>query len=111
MSALALSRIDHYIVDDDGNVKLAEGAPDNAMAAVQSVKRKKIVKEDRAGNLTITYDVEIRLWDKPQPLKLTGRHVGLYPDKVEITGKGGGPIETVTEVRRTIVKAPDGENG
>jgi hypothetical protein len=32
------------------------------------------------------------LWDKPQPLKLTGRHVGLYPDKVELVGKGGEPL-------------------
>lgn len=93
MAALAMSRIDHYIVDDNGQVQLAEGAPDNAMAAIQSIKRKKTVRQDTAGNITITYDVEIRLWDKPQPLKLTGRHVGLYPDRVEHVGKGGGPIE------------------
>ena len=104
MSALAMSRIDHYVVTDDGQVALAEGAPDNAMAAVQSIKRKKTVKEDREGNVTITYDVELRLWDKPQPLKLTGRHVGLYPDKVEHSGPGGGPIPV--EMLRSVIVDP-----
>lgn len=102
MSMLALSRIDHYVVSDDGQVGLAEGAPENAMAAVQSIKRKCKVFRDKEGKETHReYDVEIRLWDKPQPLKLTGRHVGLYPDRVEVTGKDGQAI--VTEVRRVIV--------
>lgn len=30
--------------------------------------------------------------------------VGKTPDRVELTGKNGGPIETVTEVRRVIVR-------
>ena len=72
------------------------------MAAIQSVKRRKTVKEDRDGNVTITYDVELRLWDKPAPLKLMGRHVGLFPDRVEHVGPNGGPIQ-VQEVRSTIV--------
>jgi phage terminase small subunit len=94
MSALALSNISHYIISDEGQVTLAEGAPDNAMAAVQSIKRKTKVFRDKNGAETHReYDVELRLWDKPQPLKLTGRHVGLYPDRVEHVGKGGGPIE------------------
>jgi hypothetical protein len=31
---------------------------------------------------------------------------GKPPDKLEVTGRDGQPIETVTEVRRTIVPAP-----
>lgn len=95
MSLLSNSRIDHYIVDDDGQVQLAEGAPDGAMAAIQSIKRKKTVKETKDGELIVTYDVEIRLWDKPASLKLMGRHVGLFPDRVEVTGAGGGPLAVV----------------
>ena len=106
LAALAYSRVDHYLVDDNGNVKLAEGAPENAMAAVKSIKKRKTVREDKQGNITITYDVTLELHDKPGQLKLLGRHIGLFPDKVEHTGKNGGPIETaVTEVRRVIVRA------
>ncbi len=106
VSALAMSRVDHYIIDDDGNVQLAEGAPDNAMAAVESIDRRKTVKEDKDGTITITWDVKIKLHDKPGQLKLLGRHVGLFPDKVEHTGKDGGPIETVTRIEQVIVDPP-----
>jgi phage terminase small subunit len=104
MALLSHSRLEHYIIDDDGQVRLAEGAPDGAMGAIQSIKRKCTVKyNDKTNELTKTYDVELRLWDKPTPLKLMGRHVGLFPDRVEITGKNGGPVETVNKIERVIV--------
>jgi phage terminase small subunit len=105
MQLLSHSDISNYIVDDDGNVKLVAGAPEGAMRAVQSIKRKKTVKEDKEGTLTITYDVELKLWDKPAPLKLMGRHKGLFPDKVEVSGPNGGPIDTVTRIERVIIDA------
>jgi len=95
VATLAHACVDHYRVDDDGNLCLAEGAPPNAMRAIASVKRRKIVKEDAQGNVTITYEVEFKLWDKPGALKLMGRHVGIkaFADRLELTGAGGGPIE------------------
>ena len=104
MALLALSRIDHYMIDDDGNVQLRDGAPEGAMAAVQSIDKKTTVRTDRDGTTTITYDVKLKLWDKPTPLRLMGRHVGLFPDRVEHTGRNGGPIEaTVTRIERRII--------
>ena len=95
MSALALSNVSHYVISDDGQVELAEGAPENAMAAIQSIKRRKTVRETRDGELFITYDVELRLWNKPEPLKLMGKHANVAAcfDRLEVTGAGGGPIE------------------
>lgn len=108
MSLLAQSSIDHYLVDDDGNVRLADGAPEGAMRAVQTIKRRVNVRKDKDGAVTVTRDVEIKLWDKPAPLKLMGRHVGLFPDRIEHTGKDGKPIEMVTKIERVIVDAPEG---
>ena len=90
MAALAKSSLDDYDIDDRGNVVLAEGAPRNAMAAVQSIKKK--IRHDKDG---VTYEVELRLWDKPGPLKLMGKHAGVraFSDRVEHTGKDGAPIE------------------
>lgn len=105
MSMLANSRIDHYVVDDHGNVRLAEGAPEGAMAAIKSKKHKKTMREDKDGNLTVTHEVSIELWDKPGTLKLMGRHIGLFPDKVELSGPGGKAIDVVTRVERVIVDA------
>lgn len=106
VSLLAQSNIHHYLVDDNGKVELAAGAPEGAMRAIQSIKHKKTIREDKEGTVTITHDVEIKLWDKPTPLKLMGRHVGLFPDKVEVTGKNGGPIEQVTRIERVVVDVP-----
>jgi hypothetical protein len=78
------------------------------MRAIQSIKRKKTVREDKAGTVTITYDVEIKLWDKPSPLKLMGKQHGLFPDKMELTGKNGAPLEVVSRIERVIVPAPKG---
>lgn len=104
MSLLAQSSIDHYIVDDAGNVGLRDGAPEGAMRAIQSVKKRITVKYDpKTEAVTKTYDVELKLWDKPTPLKLMGRHTGLFPDRMEHTGKDGGPIEAVTRIERVIV--------
>jgi len=110
MSLLANSRLDWFAIDDFGQVTLTDKAPEGAMGAVASIKRKTRVvpgrpgKGDNEGTLGYTeYDVEIKLWDKPTPLKLMGRHVGLFPDKVEHSGPGGGPIETVSRVERVII--------
>lgn len=105
MSLLSHSRIDHYWVDDVGQIQLAEHAPEGAMAAIQSVKHRTTTRRDADGHPVVTHEVEIRLWDKPTPLKLMGRHAGLFPDRQEHTGKGGGPIETVTRIERIIVDA------
>jgi hypothetical protein len=74
------------------------------MGAVSSIKKKTTVRRVPVTNEVVTtYDVEIKLWDKPNPLKLMGRHVGLFPDKVEHSGPGGGPIETISRVERVII--------
>ena len=104
MALLANSDISHYRIDDFGQVTLAPGAPEGAMRAVQSIKRKVRHIHHEGGDEEIIYDVELKLWDKPQPLKLLGRHIGLFPDRVEHTGAGGGPIE-VTKIERVIVDA------
>lgn len=94
MALLANSRLDWFSIDDDGQVQLTDHAPEGAMGAVQSIKKRTKVQYDKDGEIVgKTYDVELRLWNKPDPLKLMGRHVGLFPNRVEIVGRGGGPIE------------------
>lgn len=106
MALLSHSDHSHYVVDDNGRIQLTEGAPAGAMRAIKSVKHKKTIREDKDGGVTITHDVEITLWDKPTPLKLMGRNVGLFPDKVELTGPNGGPVQTITKIERVVVDAP-----
>jgi phage terminase small subunit len=89
---LAFSDLTHYTVSDTGDVELTKDAPAGAMRALQSIKRK-IVTRGAGATKEVIREVEIRLWDKPGPLKLSGQHVGLFVDKQEHSGPGGGPIE------------------
>jgi phage terminase small subunit len=47
--------------------------------------------------------VKFKLADKRAALVDMGKHLGMFKDKVELTGAGGGPIETVARVTRTII--------
>jgi phage terminase small subunit len=90
LALLAFSDLEHYEVADNGEVTLAPGAPRGAMRALSSIKRR--ISTDKDGS--VTREVELKLWDKPGPLKLAGRHVGLraFMDRLEVTGKDGDPI-------------------
>lgn len=83
VGCLAFSNITHYTVDQDGRLVPANGAPADAMKAVASFKSKRT---------EFGVEFEIKLWDKPSALKLAGRHVGLFPDRLEVTGRNRKPI-------------------
>lgn len=105
ISLLATSCVDHYVLDDFGQLRPAENAPDGVMRAVKSIKRK--VRHDKDGS--VTYDVSFELWDKPGQLKLMGRHAGVKAtfDRVELSGPNGGPIPI--EAVRSIIVDPKAE--
>lgn len=105
LSILATSCVEHYILDDEGQLRPAPDAPEGVMRAVKSIKRKSRVFRDNDGVVKyVEYDVSFELWDKPGQLKLLGRHAGAkaFFDRVEISGPGGKPIE-ITQIERTIV--------
>ena len=77
LALLAFSSVDHFDVDDDGRVTPTKDAPAGAMRAVSSIKRK--VFTDKDGN--VTRETELKLWDKPGPLKTAGKHVGLFNER------------------------------
>jgi phage terminase small subunit len=47
--------------------------------------------------------VKFKLADKRAALVDIGKHLGMFKEKVELTGANGGPVETVSRVTRTIV--------
>lgn len=42
--------------------------------------------------------VKFKLADKRAALVDIGKHLGMFKDKLELTGKAGGPVETVTRI-------------
>lgn len=97
LKVLGLSNVEHYTLDDDGHLALAEGAPPEAIRAVSSVKRRvRTVTTTRGGEERTerTVDVEFKLWDKPAALRMGGQHLGMFgPD-----GSEKNPIHHVARV-------------
>ena len=47
--------------------------------------------------------MKFKLADKRAALVDIGKHIGMFKERVELTGANGGPVETVSRVTRTIV--------
>jgi phage terminase small subunit len=72
IALLSHSNIEHYRIDDYGEVHLRPGAPPDAMKAVASLRKK--ILHTEAGTL---YETEIRLWNKPTSVRMAAEHLGL----------------------------------
>ncbi len=64
---------------DEATIK--EDATDEDVAAVASVKVKRFPTKDGEG-----VEREVKMYDKTKALELLGRHLGMFKDKVEISG-------------------------
>jgi phage terminase small subunit len=88
LAICAQSNLLDYEIDFDGNVRLAPGAPKEAIRAAQSIKR--TVHYDEHGSPTIV--TEIKLWDKIRALHLAGLHLGMFTQKHVISGDPKQPL-------------------
>ena len=64
---------------DEATIK--EDATDEDVAAVASVKVKRFPTKDGEGG-----EREVKMYDKTKALELLGRHLGMFKDKVEVSG-------------------------
>ncbi len=92
LAVIGFSDVRDFRVDDAGELTLRDGAPDDAWRAVSSVKHKIRTFTTDDGTET-TREVELKLWDKNTALeKLAKRNRYYPPEKLELTGKDGGPV-------------------
>jgi phage terminase small subunit len=101
LELLAFSDERHYRRGSDGHLVLAPDAPEGATRALSSVRFKRTTRGKK-----VEHDLEFRLWDKPSMLKLAGRHVGLFPDRVEIE-----PGDRLREALALALRGPNGNGG
>ena len=100
LAIVGLSDITHYAIDALGNVALTEGAPQWAMRAVSSIKKR--IHYDKEGNATIS--TELTLWGKLGALRMAAQHLGMLTEKVEHSGA----VELVHKLD-ALGKMPDHE--
>jgi phage terminase small subunit len=108
LAVLGASNAWNYRIDAAGNLDLAEGVPESAKRAVASIKRKTRIIPQKNGPPITRHETEFRLWDKNTALANIGKHLGMFTDRHEITGVGGGPLEIV--VTETIVDPRDDDS-
>lgn len=113
LAKMAFSNVgDYYTVGGNGAAYMnLEGATRSQLAPVKKIKTRE-VKEGRGDSARDIEIVEFELYDKMAALKLLGQHIGMFSDKLEITGSGGGPIqiekiEVIGIERGTYVTAAD----
>jgi phage terminase small subunit len=94
---IAFSTIDDYEIDAEGNLRLADEAPANAMRAVQSFKRT-ITQHD---NGDVTYTGELRLYDKQHALGKMGEWFGMWLKRIRFE-EDGEVKATLAAMRKTM---------
>jgi hypothetical protein len=84
MAAIGYSDIRHYCFDSEGNVRLAEGAPDISMRAVRRVKRRPVsltvTGDDGQAKKILAYETEVELWNKDVELRNLAEHLKLFDE-------------------------------
>jgi hypothetical protein len=81
LAAIGTSDIDNYGITDDGRVVLRPGASPDARFAVQSVRRR--ARRLEGGELEVI--VELRLWNKPEALRMLAMHTGVLREQLDVT--------------------------
>ncbi|HQR07015.1 MAG TPA: terminase small subunit [Gemmatales bacterium] len=77
--------------DERGGLKPIQELDDDTAAAVASIE---VVEERNREGEIIGFTKKLKLWDKNKAIDNACKHLGLTKDKLELTGKDGGPIKT-----------------
>jgi phage terminase small subunit len=82
---------DYYWIDPDTGAiraKPFEQMPAGASRALQAISEDRVIKEDAKGDRVTVYDkINFKLHDKIKALELIGKHLGMFKERVEHSGK------------------------
>jgi phage terminase small subunit len=92
---------------DGGRLKMPEDWSDDLAASVASVKVvTRSAGKDADGNPQVEYVTEIKAWDKNSALEKLGKHLKMFVERHELTGKDGEKLAeppNVTDLAKAIV--------
>ena len=95
--------LDYLSVPEEGDpsIDLTGMTRDQAAALTEFTVEEQTTGRDR--DRVTTKRVRIKLADKRAALVDLGRHLGMFKERVELTGKGGGPVE-IESARERITR-------
>lgn len=93
------------VFDSEGRLLPIHQLPDEIAASISSIE---VVTSRVPGGepADVEHTSKIKFWDKRGSLELLGKHLKLFTDKTELTGKDGGPV-AITHIERKIVRPND----
>ena len=98
-AAIAFADI-RKLFDADGRLLPIQQIPDDIAKVLASVEVDELWGFDKEGKVRIGDTKKIKLIDKLGALNSLAKYFGMITEKVEVAGKGGGPIQT--EVKHTV---------
>ena len=85
-------------VIDFENAKILEDAREDDLAAVASVKIKTIPGKGGKNGV----EREVKLYDKLRALELAGKHLGMFKEKVEVSGGGEDEMTKLDDLLKQL---------
>jgi phage terminase small subunit len=118
LAAIAFADV-RAVYDASGHLLPIRDLPDHVAATIASIEVVRRPTDDP--DAPVEYVHKYKFWDKLRAVENLGKHFGdLIPNRLELTGQGGGPVrvehETTdlnrlpTHVLRQVVEALEGES-
>ena len=85
------------LFDESGRLLRPEEWPDAAAAAVASIE----VVTREVGKGDVEHVAKIRAWDKPRALEMAGKHLGMFRERMDVSG------ELISKIEHVIVRPKD----
>lgn len=82
------------LFDDQGGVKPVSEWDDSTAASISDFQAAELFGGEGEDRQAIGLVKKISTRDKVKALELLGKHLGMFIERKEITGKAGGPIQT-----------------
>lgn len=78
------------LLDERGNCRTLNEMPEDIRRCIASVK------------FSGDGGTEVKLWPKNNALELLGKHLKMFTEKLELTGKDGGAVQVAVNIKRTV---------
>ena len=86
---------DHVEVGSEGEIRIKpfDEMPEGSSRSISGIKEKRRILSTDSGDTILEATLEYKHHDKVRALELLGKDQNMFKEKVEHTGKDGGPIE------------------